>query len=305
MMPKIIYLILMIFTIIMPVLKANALEGKSINTSSFLCSPLSSVNLKNNPGIFYFKEALCKIELIKNANDFNHVIKLLKKSSDNKYPASNFVLGLLFEEKYKHGSLYYGTHGQPSDIVEAIKYYKLASLAGSTTAENNIGIIYLNEENLSDQYKTKIVDVEPKNNTYITLPNMQQAILWLNIAAKHGNPASQGTLADLYKKGIGVTQNYTLAYAWSNLSISSQYKFNRNIGDRILELMINAEKKSRDDSYSKLTDIQKNTADKLLEEYNAKFVLEPNDYEKLCSTLQTVLLTQNSIRLLNSIKDMH
>lgn len=294
---------IMIFCLLISTVNnASASNSKSLDTANSNCykHETDKEELKNNPGVYYFRSALCRFDSITNPDGFNRVIALLKKSADNKFMLSNFALGLLFQEKYKYGITYFGVPGKADDIVNAINYYKIAAEAGSSTAENNLGIIYLNELNLSVRNKTTNVDVKNTENDLIKLPNAQLAVEWLDLAAKHGNPAAQGTMADLYKQGVGVPQDFVLAYVWDSIGITSQYNFNNKLGDKILDIVLEASKKSRDESYSKLTELQKNEANKLSNEYSKKYLIKPNEFEALCRDVQTVLLNTTIKQLISN-----
>ncbi len=250
-----------------------------------------------------FNEALDKIGSICDEESFKTVIKLLQKSAKFKYDPSYMALGTIYQSKHLHGSVFYGVKGTPEDLTLAIKYLTRAANRGSSEAQNAIGELYLHEANIYDpSLRIKFRDVEDDKNI-IKIPDMTNAIHWFEKAAKNGNPAAQGTLSDLYKLGIGIPQDYVLAYVWSNISITSQSKYNEMMHKEIGRGLMNVSMKDRDELYNILTAEQKNCAIKLIAEYNKKYVIRSSSFDLECRDAKNIVLAHN-IKVLIEITDL-
>lgn len=184
----------------------NVTQNKKLDYETCLQFDSDQKMLKQNPGFYYFRSGICRLTVVHDAKSFNELInKFNQSSSANNYPLSYFVLGLLFQQKYKLGSEYYGVKGKPSDLLEAVKNYEKAAQYGSSLAEN----------------------------APFQLPDINKALYWLTLSAHHGNSAAQGTLSDLNKQGIGIPQNYVQAYVWENLSVASWVRFDKQPQDKV------------------------------------------------------------------------
>ncbi len=70
---------------------------------------------------------------------------------------------------------------------------------------------------------------------------MRKAIDWFTKSAKQGDARAQFNLGAIYKKGIGLMQNYKKAYMWFDLAIHNGYsdkqkletKWQRNLALKI------------------------------------------------------------------------
>lgn len=255
--------------------------------------------INRNPGLAYFRMAVCRFDSINNIESFNKVMQLLKKSAINNYPPSYFALGVFYREKYEHGSQFYGAKGEPDDILQAIKYFKLAAKLGMVSAENCLGELYLNEANISPDMRNNNFDVK-SDDAPISIPNIHEAILWLQLASENGQSAAQGTLADLYNQGIGIPQNYLMAYVWSTLSVASQYQFNPHATEAVFYDIIKASKYDRDKYYQQLTENQKDEANNILNIYKEKYIIKPSPLDSDCQNLQSIICIRNAITLINA-----
>lgn len=275
---------------------------KTDQTSKFIDCKIQDNDIQEinkDPGLAYFRMALCRFDSINNITSFDNVIQLLKKSAANNYPPSYFALGVFYREKYEHGSEFYGAKGEPDDILQAIKYFKLAAKLGVVSAENFLGEIYLNEANISSDLKNNNFDVK-SGDSPINIPNIHEAILWLQLASEHGQPAAQGTLADLYNQGIGIPQNYLMAYVWSTLSVASQYQFNQHATDTVFGDVMKVEKYDRDKIYQQLTETQKDEANNILSIYKEKYIIKPSALDSYCQNLQSIICLRNAEILINA-----
>ncbi len=127
------------------------------------------------------------------------------------------------------------------------------------------------------------------------------AIYWLEKSAKNGNATAQGTLADLYKQGIGVPQDYVVSYVWSNLSVASQLRFNKKMQTGIGRGFSEQGKKYRDNLYENLSILQRNEAQRLLHEYSQNYFLNPSKFDLACSAVQSTIALNNAMRSVNNL----
>ncbi len=194
--------------------------------------------------------------------------------------------------------------GVSADLLSADNNFRVAALAGSSFSQNQLGEIYLHDANIYEKYKVKkdYLDVKAKD-TPLALPNLNIAVFLLQQAAKNGNPAAQGTLGDLYRQGIGVSQNFVLAYVWNNLSFSGQTKFNHNLmNSPESREQLRVFSSIRDKLYNSLTDNQKDEAQKISGEYEKLYSKSPNNLDDECEKIQSFISAKNALKLLEIFK---
>ncbi len=80
--------------------------------------------------------------------------------------------------------------GAAKDIIQAVKHYRIAADTGIDTAENNLALLYRDEEAVRDY---------------------SQAVYYFRRAVEHGNKYAYTNLGDLYLNGLGVDQDYKIA----------------------------------------------------------------------------------------------
>ncbi len=254
--------------------------------------------LKKSPAQYYLSEGIFCNE----SNSFQKTAELLNKSAAYNYLPANYALGVYYENKYENGSSLYDSKGQPSDLILAIDNYRKVATAGSALAENRLGEIYLAEATLPGTDKAPR-DI-PNNEAPIMLPDISEAVYWLTKAAQDGNPAAQGSLAELYKQGIGVPQDFVKAYAWQNINIASQTRFNPDFIDNPLKGdFLKIAQDERDKLYVMLTAEQKNMAQKLVEQYSAQYIKAPNKLDIFCRNTEKVILLPGILKNLKVIAD--
>jgi hypothetical protein len=73
--------------------------------------------------------------------------------------------------------------------------------------------LFLEAANLEHQFAQAKLGMMYKKGLGVP-KNNTIAFQWLLKAAKQGNNSAQNNVADMYQKGIGVTQNYSQAYIW-------------------------------------------------------------------------------------------
>ena len=94
--------------------------------------------------------------------------------------------------------MYSGGQGIPQDYKQAIKWYTLAAIQGSRTAQGILGFMYSNGQGVIQDYK--------------------QSFKWYTLAAEQVNNSAQFSLGGVYALGKGVPQNYVMAHMWSNIA---------------------------------------------------------------------------------------
>lgn len=111
---------------------------------------------------------------------FSQNIELLEKAKQGDVTA-----------QYQVASIYH----KKNNIVEAIKWYKMAADEGRSGAQFYLGKIYLNGEGGIDK-------------------NVEEAIKYLSLSAKQGAVSAQYELAIIYLEGKEVPQNINEGIKW-------------------------------------------------------------------------------------------
>ncbi|KTC83331.1 tetratricopeptide repeat protein [Legionella cincinnatiensis] len=260
--------------------------------------------LKDNPGYYYYRMGLCEFEFIHDQKQFDTVVHALIKSSKYDYTPSYFALGLLYDNKFKSGSLWLHSKGKLSDLLKSIENYKKAAENHSVLAENNLGEVYLHSANLTEKYRSNNDSNDIAGVSKI-LPNLNLAFYWLDRAAKHGNPAAQGTLADLYYRGIGIPQDFVIAYVWQNLSVASQFRYNKYMQDNVTgRQLLNSQRLLAQKQYNKLTELQKDSSQTLLKEYTKLYFKSPSELDNVCQSTQAYIAGTLAVRYLAGVKKL-
>ena len=119
-------------------------------------------------------------------------VALLEKAASQGFSASRIELGRIY---------YMGDHKVAKDGKKAFQYFLLPAIAGDATAQNFIGVMYL--------------------DGFGTDKDAGQAVTWFRQAAENGDAKAQGNLAHLYASGTGMPRDLVQAYKWSSLSLMS------------------------------------------------------------------------------------
>jgi TPR repeat protein len=256
--------------------------------------------LEKNSGQYFFNIAIRQLPDVKNKKEFNSLVNLLIKSADNGYFPSYYALGMLYEQKFKYGSDWVHSRGEMTDLQNSIKYLEKAA-SFTSVAEYALGDIYLAYANITDK-NMSLNDSSQIKGIENILPDIDKAIYWLTLAAKHGNPQAQGTLSDLYFQGIGLPQDFVMAYVWQNISTASQIRFNKQfqngeIGKRFAQGCIKDTKKQ----YNNLTAMQKNEAQIILKKYSSLYFSPPKEIDTACSNIQTSISCTFAIQAIQKL----
>ena len=107
---------------------------------------------------------------------------------------SQRALGGEAEAQLDLGSAYDNGRGVARDLLEAVKWYRLAAAQGLAQAQYNLAVIYTFGEGMPRDYS--------------------RAIGWYLLAAKQGHRDAQFNLAIFYEDGLGVPQDYAAAHEW-------------------------------------------------------------------------------------------
>ena len=101
------------------------------------------------------------------------------------------------------GSLYLNGWGVEKDVNKALENYKMAAALGDETAMNQIGFIYMG----NDEFEA----------------NPEQSFYWFNEAAKKGSDVGMFNLGSCYKNGFGVEVDVEQAAEWFKKSAELGY----------------------------------------------------------------------------------
>ena len=103
--------------------------------------------------------------------------------------------------QYNLGVVYEYGRGVTQNDVEAINWYRRASVRGMSAAQYKLGIMYDNGWGVAAS------DIE--------------AVKWYSKAAEQGHTFAQHDLAFMYATGTGVSQDYVRAYMWLSVALAS------------------------------------------------------------------------------------
>ena len=102
--------------------------------------------------------------------------------------------------QFNLGQIYLRGQGVPKDYKTAGKWYTLAAEQGDAGAQSNLGLMYDNGEGVPENDKT--------------------AVKWFTLAAEQGFVFAQFNLGAMYAEGNGVIQDYVRAHMWWNIAAS-------------------------------------------------------------------------------------
>ena len=126
------------------------------------------------------------------------------KKDDNKDAISQYDLA----EKYHCGN------GVEENIPEAVKYYLLAAEAGYAPAQNALGEIYCDSNDLKGDPKIACY----YNSGRAIESDNEQAFKWYLSAATAGDKTAMYNLGEMYYKGYFLKTDYKKAHHWFKLS---------------------------------------------------------------------------------------
>ena len=86
----------------------------------------------------------------------------------------------------------------PQDYATARQWYEKAAAQGNTSAQNNLGYLYLDGKGVK---KDETMGVE-----------------WMRKSAEQGHANGQASLGEMYHDGRGVSRDNVRAYMWHNLA---------------------------------------------------------------------------------------
>ena len=148
----------------------------------------------------------------------------------------------IVEAQYTLGCLYNFGRRSIEDDAEAAKWYRLAAEAGHVESQYRLAIIY--EE---DGYVEEIPTDRAKWRK-----NSAKAAKWFRLAAKAGHDKAQTAMGTLHHFGMGVKQDYCLAYKWFTLAAAQ--------GDDFASI-------TRHQTINEMTPEQIAEAEKMVEQY--------------------------------------
>jgi TPR repeat protein len=145
-------------------------------------------------------------------DEYATALRLLRPLADQGDDVAQYYLGLM----HSNGQ------GVPQDYAEALKWFRRAADRGNIDAQINLGIKYaLGWEGV------------PKNYA--------ESAKWHRLAADRGNHWAQYILGLVYASGVGVPQDYALAYMWFNVSAAQGHPDAARDRDNIAKRMTPAQ----------------------------------------------------------------
>lgn len=123
--------------------------------------------------------------------DYQKAIYWYKKAADQGNTSG--MIGLAIMYQYGHGE---------TNIVKAIEWFTKAAEKGDILAQNSLGnIFYVAHDSNIDLGNREIRD-------------NQKSFYWFEKSAMQGDMIGQRSIAEMYKTGLGVTQNIDQARYW-------------------------------------------------------------------------------------------
>ncbi len=187
------------------------------------------------------------------ARNYRKALKLLQIAVDKGYPSAQNIVGLM----------YFLGRGVNKDGKQALKLFRRAAERDSAEAANNLGIALFGVQTIARAKKGAadktghirlrmvarggygIADAGLRETVFAydgkgkVRPGYEEAIKWLQIAARKGNASARTNLGRIYKAGFPVPGDVVQSYKWLSLA--------RNACDRVAgkELDRLAEKMSK------------------------------------------------------------
>ena len=134
------------------------------------------------------------------------------------------------------GLLYANGLGVPPNLMEAVRWYRLAAEKGDPFAQTNLGVLYVEGRLPKDPREAlrlfRLAAAQGFPAAQRNLGNLYrdgtavpqsyaEAARWYQLAAEGGNLDAQYNLAVLYQAGKGVQQDFVRAYQWFSLAAVS------------------------------------------------------------------------------------
>ena len=116
------------------------------------------------------------------------------------------------------GDIYSEGYGIPKNSAEAEMWYVKAAEQGDVVAQCSLGYMYVN----GDGGVAK---------------NDRDAAKWFIKAAEQGDVGAQYHCANMYAEGLGIPQNFVLAYSWANIAAAADREAARDLRDNLAKLM--------------------------------------------------------------------
>jgi TPR repeat protein len=116
------------------------------------------------------------------------------------------------------GVIYYQGKGVPKDDEEALKWFSLAAEQGNERAQVNLDLLKKELDNKNSSNAKEPSEITTEFNKLLQL-------------AEQGDAKAQNKLANMFRKGRGVSQDYKEAVKWYQLSAKQEYaKAQANLG---------------------------------------------------------------------------
>ncbi len=162
------------------------------------------------------------------SQDSNEGIRYLEMAADQDYDMAQALLGFLYAE----GEVV------PKDKKKALQLYQKAAAKNNTSAILNLGLMYYMGDGVARNYKTaldyfKRVPVAEKpivsrylGNIYLnnaSFRDYEKALYYYELSARQKDLSAYFALGEIYKKGLGTTQDTTTAIQYYKYAATQNY----------------------------------------------------------------------------------
>ena len=102
------------------------------------------------------------------------------------------------------GEMHRESQNVSQDYKEAVEWYRKAAEQGDALAQNNLGEMYYEGQGVPQDYK--------------------EAVKWYRKAAGQGHALGQNNLGEMYARGHGVQRDYVISLMWFNLAAKNGFQ---------------------------------------------------------------------------------
>lgn len=157
--------------------------------------------------------------------DYATELRLIRALADAGSARAQYMLGRMYDD---------GTKGVSQSNLEAIKWYRLASVQGDAQAQISLGAMYASARGVQQDYVEaakwfRLAAEQGNAIAQVDLGSMYdlgkgvpqdyaEAVRWYRLAAAQGSASAQLALGEQYELGHGVPQDFVMAHMWYNLA---------------------------------------------------------------------------------------
>jgi len=139
-----------------------------------------------------------------------------------------------------------GVEGVPHDPEQEAYWYKKAAEQGVAKAQYDLAVMYgrgvegvphdpEQEDNLA---QSRIAEGNKERFPMFGRNDHNKLVDWYEKVAEQGDCRAQYTLAEMYREGKGVPQDYVIAYAWFNIIVSKDWTSFRKRAEKSRDEMV-------------------------------------------------------------------